>query len=233
MGAISDYDKMISNAANPADAYKQRGLFKLKIQDYAGAESDLTQSMEINDSDKEVLYNLGQVKYNLNKLDESVDILSKVIKVDPKYDLAYGARGGAYMKKNDFKKAQADFDKAVTLTPTYKRAYYGRGIAKAFQKDYKGSIGDFTKVIELDPDFVQAYYNRAVSKAILGDHKGALPDYDQIIAKDSKNPEAYFNRGISRMNVKDEVGACSDFRKAVELNYQPAEPMVKMYCQGK
>ena len=88
-------------------------------------------------------------------------------------------------------------------------------------------------MIELDNNYAQAYYNRAVSKAILGDHQGALPDYDYIILKDPKNPEAYYNRGIARMNVHDTEGACEDFQKAVELNFQPAEAMLKMYCPKK
>jgi tetratricopeptide (TPR) repeat protein len=233
MGAISDYDKMIESDDAPAEAYKQRGIFKLKIQDYSGAEKDLTQATLLETTDKEIFYQLGQVKSNLDKNDESIEFLNKALNLDPNFDLAYGSRGGAYLKKGNFKQAINDFSKAISLNNEYKRAYYGRGIAKALSKDYKGSILDFNKVIELDKDYAQAYYNRAVSKAILGDHQGALPDYDFIILKDPRNPEAYYNRGISRMNVRDTEGACSDFRKALELKYQPAEPMLKMYCSNK
>ena len=66
----------------------------------------------------------------------------------------------------------------------------------------------------------------------MGNHKDALPDFDIAIKYDPKDAEAFFNRGISRMNVKDTKGGCEDFRKALELGYQPAEQMVKIYCSG-
>ena len=142
------------------------------------------------------------------------------------------AEGFAALDGGNYRAAYNAFKKAIELKPDYLKAYYGRGVARAFQKDYKGSITDFNKVISIDPNYVQAYYNRAVSKAIMGNHKDALPDFDIAIKYDPKDAEAFFNRGISRMNVKDTKGGCEDFRKALELGYQPAEQMVKIYCSG-
>jgi len=86
MGAISDYDKMIERFKCQCDNYKKRGIFKFNIQDFAGAEKDLTVASEMEKMIKKFFYFYGQIKSNQKEFDEAIECLTKALKIDNKYD---------------------------------------------------------------------------------------------------------------------------------------------------
>ena len=55
---------------------------------------------------------------------EAIEELSRAIEADPKFALAYNARGYAYYLLRDYSHAIADFDKAIVLKPGYKNAIH-------------------------------------------------------------------------------------------------------------
>ena len=59
---------------------------------------------------------------NTGRYREAIEELNKAIEADPKFALAYNARGYAYYRLRDYSHAIADFDKALVLRPGYKNA---------------------------------------------------------------------------------------------------------------
>jgi tetratricopeptide (TPR) repeat protein len=106
------------------------------------------------------LFDAGVAAYIMYNFRKSVRLLSQVIKLDPKFALAYVSRGAAHLKLNKLNKAIADFSAAIELNPKYARAHYLRGLAFDKQNQTARAYLDFVRTIEIDPNFSAAYRSR-------------------------------------------------------------------------
>ena len=67
--------------------------------------------------------------YSTSDNDRAIKDYDEAIRLDPKAERAYNARGVAYFKKGDYDRAIKDLDEAIRLYPPYALAYTGRGKA--------------------------------------------------------------------------------------------------------
>src|SRR5262245_53319945 len=61
--------------------------------------------------------------------DQALKDLNEAVRLDPKFALAVGARGGVWHRKGEYGKAMADYDEAIRLDPKLKEAWLARGRA--------------------------------------------------------------------------------------------------------
>jgi S1-C subfamily serine protease/Tfp pilus assembly protein PilF len=69
------------------------------------------------------------VCFNNGQMDRVIDITSKVIKLDPKNDIAYANRGGAYANKGSLLQAIDDCNTAIRINPDCGLAFNNKGFA--------------------------------------------------------------------------------------------------------
>jgi tetratricopeptide (TPR) repeat protein len=131
---------------------------------------------------------------------------------------AYDNRGNAYLEKQDYDNALADFSQAIKLDPNNTNGFDGRGLAYVAKNDYDRGIADFTKTIQLDPKFMWAYSNRGRAYRLKGDYDRAIADYGQAIQIDAKFIEAYNNRGYAYSLKGDYDRAIADYSQAIQLD---------------
>ena len=74
--------------------------------------------------------------------------------------LAYRNRGRAYLFKDDYDQAIADFTEAIQIDPEFSAAHFARGDAYRKKGDYDQAIADFTEAIQIDPEFSAAHCPR-------------------------------------------------------------------------
>jgi len=65
---------------------------------------------------------------------------------------AYNNRGAAYVGKDDYDLAIADYDKAIELKPDLVEAYFGRGFVHKIRGEKEEAIRDFERCLELSED---------------------------------------------------------------------------------
>jgi tetratricopeptide (TPR) repeat protein len=147
---------------------------------------------------------------------------NQVLKIDPKYALAYNNRGYLKMQRlNDVNGALADFNRSISINPTFAIAYSNRGFLKEEKlKDFNGALADYGKSLQIDPTDANVYHNRGLLKAEkMNDIKGAVADYSKAIAVDPKYVNAYINRGFLKSEkLNDPKGALADYNQAVAIN---------------
>jgi tetratricopeptide (TPR) repeat protein len=103
-------------------------------------------------ADLQIALNLEQ----LERKDEAVAKLDKVIAADPKDIDALNALGNIYRARKDFQNAAATYTKALDTIEKpdagYWSLYYFRGIALERTKQWPKAEADFKKALELYPD---------------------------------------------------------------------------------
>lgn len=133
-------------------------------------------------------------------------------------------------KRQDFKGAIKDYDKAISLDKNLKDAFFNRGTCQLALKDFKSAMKDFDKTIELDPKFVEAYYSRASVYVSQEKYIESLPDLDKTIELDATTPNALTLRGQIRAQTGNKKGACEDFNKAKQIGDKQADRYLNQFC---
>ncbi len=147
---------------------------------------------------------------------------NQVLRIDPKYALAYNNRGYLKMQRlNDVNGALVDFNRSISINPNFATALNNRAFLKEDKlNDFKGALADYGKSLQIDPTDAKVYNNRGLLKAEkINDVQGAIADYSKAIAADPKYFNAYINRGFLRSEkLKDQKGALADYNQVVAIN---------------
>lgn len=131
---------------------------------------------------------------------------------------AFLNRGNAYLNKQDYDRAIADYDQSLRLNPKYIKALGNRGLTYAHKKDYDRAIADYNEVIRLNPKIFAGFYNRANAYANKKDYGRAIADYSEVIRLNPTLAIAFGNRGIAYANNGDYDPAIADYSQAIKLD---------------
>ena len=167
-GAIANYSKAVelipylnSPSYLASIIYSNRALAKKAIGDYKNAIVDLDKALEAYGSDTNIKNYIfrGEMKLLLEDYYSAISDFSKVIKIDPKHNVAYLYRGNSKYILNDYYGAIKDFTTVIKLNPSESNtanianAYSYRGLSKEELGDDSGACKDFKKGAELGGDF--------------------------------------------------------------------------------
>ena len=120
--------------------------------------------------------NRGNAYYDKKDYDRAIADYSEVIRLDPKYALAFYNRGLAYYDKGDLDRAIADSSEAIRLDPKHALAFYNRGIAYDAKGGVDRAIADYNEAIRLDPKLDLAFASRGYAYFSLGDFTSSASD---------------------------------------------------------
>ncbi|MGB5749855.1 MAG: tetratricopeptide repeat protein [Desulfobacterales bacterium] len=128
-----------------------------------------------------------------DKLGVSIDLLDEVLKVEPKYRLAWLARGSVYLKMGNSQNAISDFNQAIELDSNHPKAYHLRGLAREMSGDNDEALADFTRALDIDPEYGAAYYSRATLLTKMGQEDEAAEDMKMVTHLTNVNLENFAN----------------------------------------
>lgn len=138
--------------------------------------------MELLDPDnKEIIYRLSICYGALKNYKKEVELLTYVIRFNPKDETMYEHRATALSKMGKRKEAIGDLTVMISRAPEVPEAYMRRALEYEQLKDYKSALIDYSKAIELDPYRRISYENRARILYKLG--KKDLADKDKAKAQ--------------------------------------------------
>ncbi len=218
-GAEEDCTLAIERNKFKTESYKIRGFARQNLGKDSLAIVDYDAGLRHNPEDKYFLYYKAIAQGELKKNDEAEQTFDKLLRIYPKFEGGYTARGRMRIMKGDTVGALADLDKAISISKNLTNAYLLRAHINAERKNWQDAHNDMNMAITLEPQEADLYINRAYIRYNLDDYFGAMSDYNYTLELQPYNPMALFNRALLRYEVKDLNRAADDF-KAV-LKYEP------------
>ena len=113
-GAIKDYTKAIQADKSLIDAYYNRGVCELGLQEYKAAKKDFDKTIELDPKFVKAYYNRATVMVSQEKYAEALPDLDKAIELNPTTPNALTLRGQLRAQTGDKKGACEDFNLAKT-----------------------------------------------------------------------------------------------------------------------
>lgn len=216
--SIQYFNKIIGVKPYWADPYFYRGVAKISLEDYVGAEADCNMALERNPFLVDAYRCRGAARASLNRIDEALADFNKGLEFEPKNKYLMLCKGAAYAGAERWDSSIVVFSDLLKAYPNYKEAYLRRGYSSFYNGDTLGALADFEKVLSIDrfsPDGHAAYgYILNARK----EHGKALYEMNEAIRLDPYCVNYYVNRGIVLVDVGDTVGAVSDYDYAIQLN---------------
>ena len=113
--AIEGYSKAIELDENNKDAYENRGIAYLTLEDYTKAIDDFSKIIELDANDKSGYAGRGVAYLGINDCTKAIEDLTKAIELGITDKLLYRLRGIAYMGIKDCSKAINNFKEVIKL----------------------------------------------------------------------------------------------------------------------
>jgi tetratricopeptide (TPR) repeat protein len=153
--------------------------------------------------------------------DLAVDLLQKLVKVDPKFKNAWDTLGRAYLAlgKNDL--AADAFKKQIEVNPYDEFAYNGLGYAYQRQSKFDDAIQQYQKQIEVNPLDQNAHANLGSLYVSQKKFTEAIPELEKAVSIQPKNPILEISLGQAYIATNQTDKGMAAFEKAISLSPTP------------
>ncbi len=180
--------------------------------------------------DSPILLNtLGSLAIDSGYYAKALTYLDEAIYINKNYTDAWYQKGVAETRLKNDSLALDDFAHAIVLNPAYTDAYFGAGNIYRVNGEYQKALEEYSMVLMLNRDYFGAWQNRAIVKTSLEDYEGAIDDLNHAITLNPGFGASFYLRGLARFGLKK--NGCDDLRKALMMNYQPAQKALDYYCK--
>lgn len=209
--AIQYFNQVISAKPYLAEPYFYRAIAKYYLDDYKGAESDCSLTLERNPYITRAYQLRGETRQRQKQYDLALGDYEKVLQNNPR-DLFSGLNSTViFLDKKEVEKAEKTINKTLEISPTAVQAYMVRGAVNLMKKDTIAALNDYDKAISLDKYFARAYAMRGMVNHLQDKNDIAIEDMDYAISLEPQVSDYYINRGLVRYKTNDLRGAMSDY----------------------
>jgi tetratricopeptide (TPR) repeat protein len=132
--AIESYKKVPEGDTNSDKAKIEIGMTLLEKNDLAGAEAALMPMAQTTSANKEVFYNLGEVKFAKGETDEAVKYYQRAADIDPNWGKPLFKLGLARLQKGDTAGTLEIMNKLIQVDPNSAEAAQAKGLIDQLKK---------------------------------------------------------------------------------------------------
>lgn len=149
--AIADLDSVLTfKDNNEMQASLSRGQTHLRMNNTKLAIADFKKVVEIDPTNLQLTWDIGQLSYNLEEYADALSYYSKAIdKLDTPQAQMLLVRGEVFEKLTQYEAAIQDYSRVIEMNPNLANAYYLRGQAKARMGSKEMACTDWKKAAEL------------------------------------------------------------------------------------
>ena len=187
------------------------------------ADSILKKVLQADSKNLAALHILGLIKASQGKFTESIELLTKAVRINPneasiQYNLAK-----AMVDFGAIQESIPHHKKAVELAPNNPEAWINYGKTLAQLKLYQEALIAFDKTIVINGNFAEAWSNKGNALHQLEHYTEAINCFDKALSLKPDFAEAWNNKGNALHQLKQYPEAIAHQEKALSLKPDFAE----------
>jgi len=215
--AIQYFNQIISVKPYLPEPYFYRGIAKIQLEDFSGAEADCSAALNLNPFIPGAYYARGFARVKQKNLKGAEEDLNKSLEYNPLNDELIRIRIWVYDLQKKYDQALADIDYLLKKNKD-NALEMDKGQVLLEKNDTIGALNCFNAAIKADSTKSEGWSARATLKLQMHNNDSALHDFDKAIALKSKYAGDYINRGLLNYWNKNYRGAFADYDRAIELD---------------
>lgn len=209
--SIQYFNKVVSARPYLHEPYFYRALAKFNLDDFSGAEADLTSSIERNPYVSRSWQLRGLCRANLENYADAERDFRMAIKYDPQNPMLWQNLAVTAIKRNDWGVAAAVIDSMLVFSPRNSNAYIMRSQVAMKQQDTIVAERMIEEAVRCDKYSPEVYSARAMLYAETERYEAAERDLDNAIDLLPGDGGNYLNRALVRYYRNNLRGAMADY----------------------
>lgn len=208
-GALKDGMYVLKLNANDYGGYELITAIYQEMGQPGKAITYQKKMLELQSDNINLTYNLSLLYNQINQPEQALELLNKLIIINPKKADFYIARANYMLNKENYPAAKADFDRAISVESKNYNTYRARS---------------YYYMITSSPDMARNDLNQAIT--LLGED----------IETNPQNAPLFFIRAEIMEQMGDSVGALNEYEsylKSWPLNVSVLQNKAKIYCSQK
>lgn len=178
--ALACIDTLLASWPKVADAWSFKGRYALQKEQYALADSCLSNAIEYQANQYELYIARATARHALGRFGDAMEDYDKTIELVPEHFVAHYNRGLLRTLLGDNNRAIEDFDFVLQEEPDNTLARYNRALLYEKVGSWRAAIDDYSILIREYPNFIYGYYARASLRRRIGDVHGARNDETKV-----------------------------------------------------
>lgn len=215
--SIQYFNQIINAKPYLYEPYFFRGLAKINLDDFQGAEADCDSAIRRNPFVVGAYQIRGLARIRQEKFDAAIEDYRKALTYDPENIGLWNNLTLCHIQQKEYKAAEEDLEKLLMISPRYTRAYLMRGEVALKQKDTLKAYTDFDKAIAMDKYDPDAWASRGILRLQQSKYAEAETDFTQATKLNVKNAGNYINRALARFHQNNLRGAMADYDIALDV----------------
>lgn len=227
--SIQYFNQIINAKPYLAEPYFYRGLAKMNLDDFQGAEADCTEALQRNPFVVNAYQVRGISRIRQKNYEGAIQDYRKALKLEPENINLWHNLALCRINEKDYATAHAELDTLIRIAPRYTDAYLMRTEVSMKQKDTLQAMTDADKAIEIDRYNPDTWASRAMLFLQRTKYKDAEEDLTEAIRLSVRNTGAYINRALARYHQNNLRGAMADYDVALDID---RENLIGHYNRG-
>lgn len=216
--SIQYFNQVINAKPYLSEPYFFRGLAKLNLDDFQGAEDDCAEAIHRNPFVVSAYQVRGLARIKQGNYTGAIEDYLKALEYDPENIGVWHNMILCQMQEKNYDQAQDNLNRLIRIAPKYTKALLMRGEVNLRKNDTISARKDFDLAIEKDKYDGDAWSTRAILNLMTEEYAEAEDDLDQAIHLASKNASNYINRALARFHQNNLQGAMNDYDTALDVD---------------
>ncbi len=215
---IQYFNKVIAMKPSLYEAWHYRAEAKFRLDDYRGAEADVSEAINLNPYIT-ALYDLrGISRIRMGKYEEAIADYDKALSLDPTIQNFWYNRAACRVETKDYERAHLELDTIISKWKKNAAPYLLKSEVYLQQKDTVKGMEWLAKSLEVDPYNAEAWRFRGGICLSRKEWKDADEYLSKAIHLMPKKATNYINRAVARLHLNNLRGAMSDYNLALDID---------------
>jgi len=217
--SIEFLKKSIQANSRNANAYYNLGLAFITLKDFENGLLNTNEALKLDKSNCDYLYQLALIYKRTNRINESIEVCTKILDAFPTDQSTLLLRSGIYLNQKEYKLAIEDYKKIRLKEKNKSTIYNNIGFCYSKSGDLGRAKTYLQLALETEPGMAYANNNLGFVYFQERNYSKALHYINESLDIDASNSYALKNRALIFISLNKYDEAIEDLKLALELGY--------------